>query len=160
MRPTDGIVNWYHDKTTRAGRVLLTTPSIVAIVGAMNNDQVEALRADFERITRREGRSVQRSRRGTYSHPPTARDWKWFQMGAMSQEVRNEPPQITDGGAALRLAVSLGMIVDASKATGTIVSIPRLGIVAWEEVQSPSEEEAQAATRRAIMRAAELRKTK
>lgn len=46
-------------------------------------EALEALRPEFERLsTCTHGFS--RSRRGTYTNPATARDWKWFQFGAIA----------------------------------------------------------------------------
>ncbi len=43
--------------------------------------QIEELRAIFERANR-DSYKFKRSRRGTYSNPAIARDWKWFLLGA------------------------------------------------------------------------------
>lgn len=46
-------------------------------------DPLEALRADFERLCPCPD-NHRRSARGTYTNPPTANRWKWFQLGAIA----------------------------------------------------------------------------
>ncbi len=40
------------------------------------------LREKFERLVGRDSFGLSRSRKGTYTNPAIARDWKWFQLGA------------------------------------------------------------------------------
>lgn len=48
-------------------------------------DQFEKLRPDFERLANKSAAcGLQRSRKGTYVNPAIARDWKWFQLGAIA----------------------------------------------------------------------------
>lgn len=55
-------------------------------------DQFERLRPDFERLANKNAAcGMKRSRKGTYVNPAIARDWKWFQLGAIA---------ITTGNAA------------------------------------------------------------
>lgn len=52
-------------------------------------------RATFERLANRNTRiGLARSRRGTYVNPPTARDWKWFQLGAIFGRQRAADAEI------------------------------------------------------------------
>lgn len=43
----------------------------------------DAFRVDFERLAS-DSYNFKRSRRGTYMNPAIARDWKWFQLGAIA----------------------------------------------------------------------------
>lgn len=50
--------------------------------------EVEKLRADFERLANKNAAcGLTRSRRGTYVNPAIARDWKWFELGAISKST-------------------------------------------------------------------------
>lgn len=51
----------------------------------MNEEQEAILRADFERLEN-DSSKFARSRKGTYVNPAVARDWKWFQLGAIARE--------------------------------------------------------------------------
>lgn len=42
------------------------------------------LRPDFERLNR-DSLGFRRSRKGTYTNPLIARDWKWFELGAIAE---------------------------------------------------------------------------
>lgn len=67
------------------------------IILGLSNDQHEALRERFEAIAQCSHR-FNRSRRGTYTNPATARDWKWFQLGAIAdgwqagRDAESDPP--------------------------------------------------------------------
>lgn len=47
----------------------------------MSEDQIEQLRLKFEKLSNC-SHGFTRSAKGVYTHPATARDWKWFQLGA------------------------------------------------------------------------------
>lgn len=52
--------------------------------------ELQRLRAHFERLANKQAtHGLNRSRRGTYVNPAVARDWKWFQLGAIAQESRS-----------------------------------------------------------------------
>lgn len=54
--------------------------------GSPGEDQFERLRPDFERLVNKNAAcGLKRSRRGTYVNPAIARDWKWFQLGAIAK---------------------------------------------------------------------------
>lgn len=55
-----------------------------AAIAAHEPDE-EAMRADFERLcSKNTSFGLARSRKGTYVNPAVARDWKWFQLGAIA----------------------------------------------------------------------------
>lgn len=57
----------------------------------MTTEELERLRPDFERMANKNaGCGLRRSRRGTYVNPAIARDWKWFQLGAIAQSLNPE----------------------------------------------------------------------
>lgn len=51
---------------------------------------IDALRIRFEAMAR-DSYNFSRSRRGTYNNPATARDWKWFRLGAATAEEMPKP---------------------------------------------------------------------
>lgn len=60
----------------------------------MNAEEVEKLRVDFERLANRNAAcGLKRSRKGTYVNPTVARDWKWFQLGAIAQSQKESHDQ-------------------------------------------------------------------
>ena len=46
----------------------------------------DALRTQFEALASDHAYGFRRSRRGTYTNPATARDWKWFLLGASQKQ--------------------------------------------------------------------------
>jgi hypothetical protein len=55
----------------------------------MEPNVAEVLRADFERLANKNAAcGLKRSRKGTYVNPQIARDWKWFQLGAIAQSLK------------------------------------------------------------------------
>ena len=52
-------------------------------------DEMESLRADFERLASDPSHNLRRSRRGTYVNPAVANRWKWFQLGAIATKHQN-----------------------------------------------------------------------
>lgn len=54
----------------------------------MKTADVERLRPDFERLANSNAAcGLKRSLRGTYVNPAIARDWKWFQLGAIAKST-------------------------------------------------------------------------
>lgn len=65
----------------------------------------EALRTHFEALASDPSFKLSRSRRGTYVNPAVARDWKWFQLGAI--RAQQPAPATSDWDVRGHLAASL-----------------------------------------------------
>ncbi len=48
----------------------------------LSKEEIDRLRVEFEKLNR-DNMKFSRSRKGTYVNPAIARDWKWFQLGAL-----------------------------------------------------------------------------
>lgn len=56
----------------------------------LSKEEIERLRVEFEKLNR-DSMKFSRSRKGTYTNPAIARDWKWFQLGALiNKNLRNK----------------------------------------------------------------------
>lgn len=66
----------------------------------------DALRKHFEALASDHAYGFRRSRRGTYINPATARDWKWFLLGA-SQNQRTAPATSSEAVGAQASEIAL-----------------------------------------------------
>ena len=69
-------VGWHAEVQYRRLQAIVYPP-------ADHEPEDKELRAAFERhVGNRDCYGLKRSRRGTYTNPAIARDWKWFRLGA------------------------------------------------------------------------------
>jgi len=60
------------------------------VINKLHEPDIDNLRVVFELLVAgRDSYGLKRSRKGTYQNPAIARDWKWFQLGAASQRVKD-----------------------------------------------------------------------